>query len=69
MSSFSSCMTDSKVSPYSTFLMSDSPTKQKFVMAAFVFNLGSATSSVIQVHPVQSHGSSLSNGTSRLVVN
>lgn len=64
VSSFSSCLIDSKVSE-STFVIGDSPTSQKFVMPAFLFNTGSAAISS-QVHPeqVQMCQSSLANGIS-----
>lgn len=48
-------MIDSKASSQSTFLSSDSPSSQKFIMTAFLFNLGSAASSYTQVHAEPVH--------------
>ncbi|XP_075894544.1 zona pellucida sperm-binding protein 3-like [Nelusetta ayraudi] len=53
------CFIDSKVSE-STFVIGDSPTSQKFVMPAFLFNTGSAAlpSQQLYMHCLLSHGSS-----------
>lgn len=71
VSSFSSCLMESMVSPDSKFHIGDSPLSQKFAMTAFVFNTAYGASPSSQVHPEQVwlHQSSSANGILLLCVN